>query len=109
MAAPVPNVTEPLVVVTPAPPLHVVAAFGVAASTSPAGKVSTRSALNVAAVEFAFDSVIVSVLATPAATLAGENAFAIVGGATVTVSVASADAALLPASVCNAPIAIELA
>ena len=72
ITAPVPSVTEPLVVVTPTPPMHVVAAF--AATTSPAGNVSTRSALSVAAVAVEFASVIVRVLDAPSATLAGEKA-----------------------------------
>jgi len=78
------------------------------ASVTPAGNVSTKAALKVAAVALLLVSVIVSTLVPPAAMLAGANAFATVGALAVTVNVADAAAALLPKLVCNAPAAIVL-
>src|SRR6185312_3517228 len=61
-------------------PAHVVPAFGVAATTRPAGNVSTRSAVSVA-VPAGWARPIVNVLDAPAGPLAGEKDFVTEGGA----------------------------
>ena len=53
--------------------------------TTPAGNVSTKSAVNVAATPFVFPNVIVNVLVPPAPIVSGENTFPTVGNAAVTV------------------------
>lgn len=87
-------------------PLQVVLTFGVAAITIPLGKVSTREAVKMAATLSGLLKVTVSVEAPPALMIAGLNALpskGAVGVSGMTVSVATAGAALLPLPVTKAP------
>src|SRR5690606_26975774 len=70
----------PAVPETPLPPLQVVLIVNGVASVTPAGKESTRLAVNVAVAGFGLARVMVSVLLAPATMLSGLNALATVGG-----------------------------
>src|SRR5450432_1275182 len=89
---------------TPAPP-HVLPTFGVAAITTPPGKVSRSGGVRVATAALALLKVTVSVETPPALTVAGLKALPSAGGTTGvrTVSVAMAGAELLPLLVTRAP------
>jgi hypothetical protein len=80
-------------------------------ATTPLGNVSVNGALRVAAVVFALLKVIVRVEVPPAAMVAGLKALPSVGVTIeelLTVSVATAGAALVPLLVTKAPAASEL-
>ena len=62
------------------PPVHVVDALGVGATTSPAGRLSVKAKLDAASALAELSMVKVRVLMPPAAMGSGENAFAKVGG-----------------------------
>ncbi len=99
---------EPATAVGPPAPAHVVEAFGVAAITTPLGKVSVNAAVRLAALALALLSVMVSVETALAAMVFGAKAFATVGATVLTARVALAAAALLPLEVCSALAAIVL-
>ena len=84
MVRPVANVTvePPAVAETAPPPPHVVAAFGVAAITTPAGNVSVSGAVKVATVASGLDSVIVRTEVAPGTMVNGLKPFPTVGGRT---------------------------
>src|SRR5450432_3816212 len=89
---------------TPAPP-HVLPTFGVAAITTPPGKVSMSGAVSVAIVTSGLLNVTVSVETPPALTVARLKALPSAGGTTGvrTVSVAMAGPVLFPLLVTRAP------
>src|SRR3954468_9035246 len=87
-------------------PEHVVDAFGVGAMESPAGSVSTNTALNVASLPFGLVNASVSVDVPPEAMVPGAKLLARDGAALPTVSSAEAAEALLPFEVCSAPAAM---
>src|SRR5450432_76957 len=89
---------------TPAPP-HVLPTFGVAAITTPPGKVSRSGGVRVATAALALLKVTVSVETPPALGVGGLKALPSAGGTTGvrTVSVAMAGAELLPLLVTKAP------
>ena len=103
------TVEPPAAAATAPAPEHVVEAFGVAAITTPLGKVSVNAAARFAAEVLALLSVIVNVDTPLAAMVLGANALATVGVTVVTVRFAVAAAALLPFEVCSALAAIVLA
>jgi hypothetical protein len=81
--------------------------FGLA-MVNPAGSVSLRAAVSVAAVALVFAKLRVSVEVPPDAMVVGAKDLATVGAAALTVSVALAAVALLPWLVASAPTAIVL-
>ncbi|MFA7242731.1 MAG: hypothetical protein WC091_21705 [Sulfuricellaceae bacterium] len=89
---------------TPAP-VQVVPTFGVAAITTPLGKLSVSAAVRVATAASGLLKVTVSVEVPPTLMETGLKALPSVGGITgeMTVSVAMAGAALLPLVVTKAP------
>lgn len=99
------TVVPPGVAVTTPP--QVETALGVAAITTPGGKVSVSGAVKVATRVFGLDKVIVSVEIPPAVIEAGLKALLTVGGmgggGGTTVKVALAAPLLLPLLVCKAP------
>src|SRR5206468_6961976 len=92
----------PALAATAPPPAHVVEAFGVGATRTPEGNVSTSAAERLAAAMFVLVSVMVSVDVPLAAMVPGAKSFATVGATAFTLSVALAAAALLPLDVCSA-------
>ncbi len=103
IAAPVFKVTVlALATAVTVPAVHVVLAFGVAAITRFVGNVSTKAAVSVAAVRLLLDTVIVSVLVPPTATVFGAaNALTMVGA--VAVLVLKVACAVLPVAVTGVP------
>jgi hypothetical protein len=82
--APPLSVTDELPASAITVPPQVLLAFGVGATSTPVGRVSTRGAFKLATVSFAFVNVSVRVEVPPASIVAGLNALPTVGGIGVT-------------------------